>query len=63
LIWNSCFNPSATVSFTCMASIFFPLGPAETPGNCQIWSTHGLESCVEGSARPHGASCDPKTAA
>src|SRR5665213_3822981 len=35
LIWNSCFNPSATVSFTCMASIFFPLGPAETPGHCQ----------------------------
>src|SRR6476646_3059105 len=29
LIWNSCFNPSARVSVTCMASIFFPLGPAE----------------------------------
>src|SRR5712675_3365838 len=25
LIWNSCFNPSARVSVTCMASIFFPL--------------------------------------
>src|SRR3954447_7474635 len=29
LIWNSCFNPSARVSVTCMASIFFPLGPAK----------------------------------
>src|SRR2546421_5752422 len=29
LIWNSCFNPSARVSVTCMASIFFPLGPAQ----------------------------------
>src|SRR5882762_4932767 len=35
LIWNSCFNPSARVSVTCMASIFFPLGPAKTPGHCQ----------------------------
>ena len=25
LIWNSCFKPSARVSVTCMASIFFPL--------------------------------------
>src|SRR6476661_10852662 len=29
LIWNSCFNPSARVSVTCMAPIFFPLGPAQ----------------------------------
>src|SRR5712671_5845436 len=29
LIWNSCFNPSARVSVTCMALIFFPLGPAK----------------------------------
>src|SRR6266581_3892157 len=29
LIWNSCFNPSARVSVTCMASIFFQLGPAK----------------------------------
>src|SRR6266581_6601912 len=28
LIWNSCFNPSTRVSVTCMASIFFPLGPS-----------------------------------
>src|SRR5258705_6165835 len=29
LIWNSCFNPSARVSVTCMASIFFSLGAAQ----------------------------------
>src|SRR6266478_10101504 len=29
LIWNSCFKPSARVSVTCIALIFFPLGPAQ----------------------------------
>src|SRR6266403_1736049 len=37
LIWNSCFNPSARVSVTCIASIFFSLGPAQA-ATLSIWS-------------------------
>src|ERR1700692_1565729 len=36
LIWNSCFNPSARVSVTCMASIFFPLSSGRNGANTVI---------------------------
>src|SRR3954452_20648690 len=36
LIWNSCFNPSARVSVTCMASIFFRCRPASWHGHYQF---------------------------
>src|SRR5438034_7173779 len=48
LIWNSCFNPSATVSFTCMASIFFPLGPAQRPDIVNLFDAR-QRCCVGGS--------------
>src|SRR6266516_583829 len=51
LIWNSCFNPSARVSVTCMASIYFPLGPANA-ATLSVWSTHGVKACGGGSAAP-----------
>src|SRR6266853_371455 len=51
LIWNSCFNPSATVSFTCMASIFFPLSSGKTPAIYNL-VTHSLEAGAGGSADP-----------
>src|ERR1700694_671938 len=49
LIWNSCFNPSATVSFTCMASIFFRLGPAQQPDIVNLFDAR-QRCCVDGSA-------------
>ena len=52
LIWNSCFNPSARVSVTCMASIFFPLGPALVAGQCQSGRREAFKTCAGGSAAP-----------
>src|SRR5258707_7012671 len=52
LIWNSCFNPSARVSVTCMASIFFRFRPALSAGTFSIWSTRDLKGCAGGSADP-----------
>ena len=55
LIWNSCFKPSARVSVTCMASIFFPLGPASAARTLSIWSARGFQTCAGGSAAPFPA--------
>src|SRR5216683_1395451 len=43
LIWNSFFKASVTVSVISMASIFFPLGPAKTPGHCQSGQRKALK--------------------
>src|SRR5713226_8493446 len=51
LIWNSCFNPSARVSVTCMASIFFRLVRLNA-ATLSIWWTRGIGACVGGSADP-----------
>src|SRR6266581_1129393 len=51
LIWNSCFNPSARVSVTCMASIFFPLGPAKRRDIVNLIDAR-VKACVGGSAYP-----------
>src|SRR5438132_2101392 len=51
LIWNSCFNPSVRVSVTCMASIFFPLGPAQRRDIVNMVDAR-IKACVGGSADP-----------
>src|SRR3954469_1099813 len=48
LIWNSCFNPSARVSVTCMALIFF-LGPAEGRVIVNRFDAEA-KACIGGSA-------------
>src|SRR3954447_1378647 len=52
LIWNSCFNPSARVSVTCMASIFFRCRPAYWHGHCQF-GRRGPQSLRRLFGRPH----------
>src|SRR6266478_7360520 len=52
LILNSCFNPSARVSVTCMASIFFRFRPAFWPRQCPI-GRRAANACAGGSADPH----------
>src|SRR6185369_9582748 len=52
LIWNSCFNPSARVSVTCMASIFFPLGAAQRRDIVNVVDTRH-QTGVGGSADPY----------